>query len=198
MPRAKPRVSQPEPVARLEAIALAERRIFADDWIGALTDAEQVLLEKYGPTLKFREGVRPGTPPVLIIDRCPTRAIASKLDRALGRRERLLAQRATAEEWLKTNGPPFEFGVCDPDALKAALAKLDPVVPVTTRGPGQPETVGPRVKREMRADLENGLDHAKFAAMTGKELKAKYGCGETLARKMRREVLADELASAGK
>ena len=175
-----------EKISHIEAINIVGKALFAGDWIGeillqhgkeivfcGISAEERALIEEYGP----RPGVRGG----VTIKPCPS-ASQAKIERALGRRERIPAQRGAAADWLQDRGL-LGFG-CDRDAIVSALV-------------AQPTDAPPKKKVGRRRKFEAIalLMVADVAALRqtqhwlkncdGKNLKAVYGADEKTCRKAR-------------
>src|ERR1017187_9521260 len=94
-------------ISHIEAINIVGKGIFAEDWIGeallrdkemiflGISADERALIEEYSP----RPGIRGG----ITIKPCPS-SLQAKVERALGRRERIPAQRGAAADWLLDHG----------------------------------------------------------------------------------------------
>jgi hypothetical protein len=171
-----------------EAIELASRKIFGDDWIKELLPVDDKLIQDYGPKIEpliSEQAFRVGS-----VGHCPP-AYRTRLDRAIGRYLRMNAQRITAYEWLKRNTPAAYFGSYDRDALMAALAKIDQPTPAKP-GPGRRPDLAQRVERDVRANLSSGeLTLQDFAGMKLKDIAAEYNCKINTASVVKSRILAD-------
>jgi hypothetical protein len=171
-----------------EAYEIVGRKIFGDDWIPALSEHDEKLIGDHGPKLEplFTEqalrigSVKPSSSPTL----------RDEIDRAVGRRVRMIAQRVTAAEWIKHHGPPAVFGSYDREALLKALADTNPqVAQVEMPTTGRRSRVETDHETAVRAELTSGeLTLAKYADMTLKEC-TRFGGGMTTARKVKNRIL---------
>jgi hypothetical protein len=164
--------------AELVPAAMVGRALFGDDWIGQLSENDKALLEKYGPKEILTSG-----DPVEIIERCLTADTANRIDRALGRHYRMLAQWNTARRWLIENGPPANFGTYDVGALKQALRRLEKIRPEDLKRPGRGRRAGvlPRVVSEMLTALEGEYSTEQLFNLKTKQLESRFKCGKTTA-----------------
>jgi hypothetical protein len=169
---------------------VGQKIIFGQDWIGKLNQSDMNLLKgDFGPK-KTRAPFR-GTV-VDLVKPCPP-GLVSRLERAWGRWQRMVAQLRTVDHWLENHGFNCAAQSFDGEALERAIEihSSSGVVRIAAPGPGRRATVGPRVEQDMRAALDNGLEPQGFAHMTLKELAVRYRCGQTVARAAREKVLAN-------
>jgi hypothetical protein len=179
-----------ETISHIEAINIVGKALFAEDWIGeirlrgnemifpSMPADERALIEDLGPRPAVRGGIT--------IKPCPP-SLQAKLERALGRRERIPAQRGAAADWLLDCGL-LDFD-CDRDAIVTALS-------------GRPTSASPKKKVGRRRKFESIalLMVADVAALRrteawlrnsgGKNLKAIYGADEKTCRKARKLALS--------
>jgi hypothetical protein len=176
-----PRDQQAQRLNNVSAFAMVGRVLFRDDWIGELSKSDTKLLEEHGPKDILSTGDT-----IEIIARCPTADIAKRVDRALGRHYRMLAQWNTARRWLIEKGPPANFGTYDAGALKRALQRLEKIEPsdLKRRGRGRKASVGPRVEAKIRDCIERG-EHtlSSLYALEGKARASLLGCAPSTATK---------------
>jgi hypothetical protein len=171
--------TEAEGTPELVPTAMVGRALFEGDWIGQLSETDKALLEKHGPRDILASGDL-----MEIIDRCPTADIANRVDRALGRHHRMLAQWNTARRWLIENGPPANFGTYDVGALKLALRRLEKIEPADLKRPGRgrrPDVL-PRVVKEMLATLKaEEYTAEQLFSLPSKQLGHRFNCGKTTA-----------------
>ena len=178
-----------------EAGQIVARKLFGDDWIGALSARDDKLIHDYVEI----EPLHPEQPPAYSlrypVDRLRIgsakpvpAALRTRLDRAIGRYLRMNAQRITVDKWLKKHGPPAVFGSYDRNALLKALADID--APVIMPTAGQRSVVEAQVERAIRAALKDGeLTEAEFTKMKLKDVSAQFGGGKDTARKVKNRIL---------
>jgi hypothetical protein len=173
-----------------DAQQLVGRKIFGNDWIDRISEADMKLLEEHGPKKIITNGAADSTRE--IINRCPSPDIANRVDRALGRHHRMLAQRNTAIDWLLNHGPRATFGSYDASELTAALAKLDKTMTGQELQPprrGRRPIKRDRVVNEMLAALDVGeFTPERFFDLKSKQLEERFKCGKTLAVQAREQV----------
>jgi hypothetical protein len=177
--------STPDTIPRDDARRLVgQKKIFGEDWIGKLSQADMSLLKgPYGPKKKPINHQM-----IVLVEPCP-RSLVSRLERAWGRWERMVAQLRTVDDWLESHG--FNCTAAQFDREKLDRAIEGDSAPIATPGPGRRARIGPRVEGAMRDALDNGLERHELADMTVKQLAAHFDCGETTASKARRKVLAN-------
>jgi hypothetical protein len=177
-------------IDRREALGKVGRALFPNDWVGGLSSMEIELIMQHGP--KEDGTIKPCSPKV-----------ASRLDRALGRQLRALAQWKTAEEVLTGhadsrggNPPEFTFGTCKRLVFNVWLRRLQPVLASARRKRGPPPDKKNRVAAKMLADIERGdtslerLGETKLVA-----LGLQYGVHKDTAQKALKE-LEDRLGNS--
>ncbi len=162
-----------------EARAIVESKMFGEDWIPELTSAEVELIEKYGPKTKMV-----GAKSVDVIERCPSKDIAARLDRALGRRCRWAWQKNAADVWLRTSGPTCTFSMYDRAAFEKALLTIDRASESYRPARGRVETAAILAEAKLRQEVANGRATA-LKSMTDKELAAELECSRKVAKKVR-------------
>jgi hypothetical protein len=161
-----------------DALPMVGRKIFADDWIGWLTDHEQELI-------RFFE--RHGGP-------CPVNKRA-EIERALGRRVRLLSQRNAAYDWLLENGPTCTYGFYDTSELSRRLESVGPTAATSTRGRGRGSYLRERIAGAMQEALGRGqLTAATLRRMPDKDI-TQWGGSVNTAKAARDIVLAWEVTA---
>jgi hypothetical protein len=169
----------------LADVTLVGKHLFGRDWIGELTEEEQALFAKYGP----RPGKYGGG---TIIDPCPANMV-SRLDRALGREQRILHQRGAAAEWLHDHGL-LHVGGCDPAMLASALAKQPPAGEASTvLKVGRPRRFE-AIAIRMKMDLATGRrTEQELIKAYGKNLQGWYGADIKTCKKAIEMVLSGAL-----
>jgi hypothetical protein len=169
------------------------RLIYADDWIGGLTDAEYELLREY---VAPRTELRCDGAIVYLVEPCPV-AKRDRLDRAIGRQSRMEAQSFTVEEWLQDRGVPItrpayraSFDALMQEAEKAKAAAIRAAD--ARRRPGPKPEVVPRLIAAMQDDIGRGrISVDDLRGWPDKELEARYQGGRDSVRKARDIVLAN-------
>jgi hypothetical protein len=162
-----------------EAIDQAGPVLFGTDWIGQCDAKEIRLLAKYGP--------KPYGKPHQSIARCPD-GYSVALDRAIGKDQRMLVQRATVFDWIRAARVLFDLYHCDATALDKKLTQArrqkNPV--------GSPAVVRQRVARQMLENLRSG----KVSPVSLKEMKQEimeqdYGASRKVCKVARIDALAE-------
>jgi ribosomal protein L21 len=162
-----------------EAIDQAGPVLFGTDWIGQCDAKEIRLLAKYGP--------KPYGKPHQSIARCPD-GYSVALNRAIGKDQRMLVQRATVFDWIRAARVLFDLNHCDAAALDKKLMQArrqkNPV--------GAPAVARQRVIRQMLDNLRSG----KVSATSLKEMKQEimeqdYGASRKVCKVARIDALAE-------
>jgi hypothetical protein len=165
------------------------RAYFGSDWIGQLSPADTELLKKHGP-----QDTRLSGDLMEMIQPLPTKDLADRVDRALGRYRRMIAQWNTAKRLLVLYGPPARFGVYDTDAVKKMLRRyFQKIEPEDLKRPGRGPraVVFPRVLKAMRAAVDDGeYTFEQLIKEPSKRLGHRFGCGKTFADEARKQILA--------
>jgi hypothetical protein len=162
-----------------EAIDRAGPVLFGTDWIGCCDAKEVRLLGKYGP--------KPYGKPLQSIAQCPPNARVA-LDRAIGKDQRMLVQRATVFDWIRVARVLLDLDHCDPNTLDKKLMQArrqkNPV--------GAPAVVRQRVFRQMLDDLRSGrISAAKLQGLKQETMQQDYGAVRKVCREARAEALAE-------
>jgi hypothetical protein len=163
-----------------EAIDRAGLVLFGTDWIGQCDAKEIRLLAKYGP--------KPYGKPQQSIAPCPD-PYRVALDRAIGRDQRMLVQRATVFDWIRAARVLLDLNYyCDATALDKKLMQArhqkNPV--------GAPAVVRERVARQMREALRaGGLSVAQFEKLKQEAMQQQFGAGRKACVAARKDILAE-------
>jgi hypothetical protein len=162
-----------------EAIDQAGPVLFGTDWIGQCDAKEIRLLAKYGP--------KPYGKPHQSIARCPD-GYSVALDRAIGKDQRMLVQRATVFDWIRAARVLLDLNYCDATALDKKLMQArhqkNPV--------GAPAVVRERVARQMREALRaGGLSIAQFEKLKHEAMQQQFGASRKACVAARKAVLAE-------
>jgi hypothetical protein len=180
-----------------QTISLDEMRervaklIFGDDLIGELTEEQYELLRTHAPAPRAIVG---STHALDHARRCPA-GLGDKLDRAMGRWSRMVAQYVTAESWMQDHGLPVDpRRPADRKAFNAAVraeAKAMDHPAATKRRPGKKPEIFTRLVAAMTEDISSErLSLNEFEALTEKELEFKYLAKKDRIRAARASVLA--------
>lgn len=169
-------------ISHNDARELVGKALYGEDWIGSLTAAEIELLHgQHGPKRHPRPKGSSGY--FEIIARCPSPALARKLDQAIGRDRRMIIQSTTVLEWLDQSGFPALAKQYSRSDLSKAIAEIAALGAIATpRGKRGP------VKGSIARYAED--DRSKFPQM--KRLMD-GGLSMTAAS----EALADQLKGGG-
>jgi hypothetical protein len=167
--------------------------IFGDDLIGELTEEQYELLRTHGPAPRAIVRSNGSTHTLDHARRCPA-GLGDKLDRAMGRWSRMVAQYVTAESWMQDHGLPVDpRRPADRKAFNAAVraeAKTMTHAPVKRR-PGKKPEILTRLVVAMTEDISSGrVPLHEFEALTEKELEFKYLAKKDRIRAARASVLA--------
>jgi hypothetical protein len=162
-----------------QAIDRAGPVLFGTDWIGRCEAKEIRLLAKYGPKPygKPRQSVAP----------CPP-SFRVAVDRAIGRDQRMLVQRATVFDWIRAARVLFDLDHCDAAALDKKLVRARH----QKNAVGAPAVVRQRVLRQMLDDLRSGrISAAKLQGMKQETMEKDYDASRKVCKEARDNALAE-------
>jgi hypothetical protein len=192
-----PTESREKRTARAEREALAAARsdpvfaircrigaaLFGGDWIGELSTEETDLIGKHGPKKQEVDGGK-----VVEVIEPLSEPLARKLDIALGRACRMMAQHHFVIEWLRKEGLEA-FPISVEQAVFDRAVLFGRQLP-TERKRGRKGTKERAAWARIEADLDAGrLTSEYLGRITGKNFEARYGLAREMARKLMNRAL---------